>query len=94
MDELGCVPENQQPAGSWGGGVNKVTLHLRHSRIHIQVMRTLITHRTHRLLGGTQKGKGKGKASHPGKGNKYQKGRLTKGARNLLFCSGLRRSRN
>ena len=41
--------------------------------------------------GRTQKGKGKGKCKGKGKGIMYQKRRLTKEARNPLFCSVLRR---
>ena len=68
---------------------NRVTLRLRHSRIRIQVLRTLLTHRTHMLLGGHRRTR----ASQPqGRGNLYQKIRLTKGARKLLFCLVLRMS--
>ena len=75
VDKLSCIPETQQSqqADGWRSWwwewrilwrcwiQNRVILRLRHSRIRIQVMRTLLTHRTHRLhrLLGAQNGKGK-----------------------------------
>ena len=105
VDELSCVPETQESQQAAGVdelvvGVedpleiqNRVTLHLRDSRIRIQVMRTLLTHGKHRLLGRHRRAKARA-GQGPGKGNKYQKRRLRKVARDPLFYSMLRRSRN
>ena len=51
------------------------------------------THDT-QAAGGHRRAKARARVSHIGKGNVYQTRRLTKGARNPLFCSVLRRSRN
>ena len=106
VDELNCVPETQQSQQAvgwirwwWEWRIlwrcriqNRVTLYLRHTRIRIQMMRTLLTHR---LLGGHRRARAKARASRgPGMGNMYQKRRLRKEVRNRLFCSVLRRSRN
>ena len=59
--------------------MNRVALLLRHSRNRIQVLRTLLTHRTHMPLGGHKRARAK---------------RLTKGARKPLLCSVMRINRN
>ena len=109
MNELTCVPETQQSQQAAGmeevvvGGEdprrcpiqNRVTLHLRHSRNQIQVLRTLLTYRTHVPLGGHRRASAKARASQPqGRGNLYQEDKAYKEARKLLFCSLLRVSRN
>ena len=68
VDELSCVPETQQ--SQQAAGVRELVvgvedplemldreqgeIALRHCRIRFQVMRTLLTHRTHRMLGETE----------------------------------------
>ena len=92
IDELTCVPETQQSQQAAGVeelvvrvvdpvemSQSRVRLGWRHSRIRIQVMRTLLTHRTHMPLGGHRRARAK---------------RLTKGARKPLLCSVMRMSRN
>ena len=102
LEELTCVPETQQSQQAAGLEVRvedpleiqkRVTLHLRHSRIGIQVMSTLLTHRKHRLLGGHRRARVKANQQQ-GRGNMYRKRRLTKEPRKPLLISMLRRSRN
>ena len=88
LDELSCVPETQQIQYAavwrrwwWEWRIlwrcrikNKVTLRLRHSRIRIQEVRTLLTHRTCRLLRAHRMARAKARASQgAGRGNMYRK---------------------
>ena len=101
VDELRCVPETQQSQQAavvevfvvGAEGPLKMS-DKEHSRIRIQVMRTLLTHRTHRLLRGHRRARAKARASQgPVKGNMYQMRRIREEARNPLFCSLLRRNK-
>ena len=111
VDELTCIPETQQSQQAAGveevvvgvedplqmSDTEQADIALRHSRIRIQVMRTLRTHRTLRPLNrrGHRRARAKARASQPqGRGNLYQKIRLTKGERKQLLCSVMRMSRN
>ena len=107
MDELSCVPETQQ--SQQAAGVGELVVGVEDSLEMSDTEQGDIALETQQDSGSsdediadsqdTQAAGGHRRArerasQRPGKSNMYQKRRLTKEARNLLFCSVLRRSKN
>ena len=110
VEELSCVPETQQSKQAAGleevvVGVEDPLemLDTEQSDLALETQQDLDSSdgdiadtQDTQAAEGTQKSKGqRARASQgPGRGNMYHKRRLTKEARNPLFCSVLRRSEN
>ena len=107
VDELSCVPETQQ--SQQAAGVEEVVVGVEDPLEMSDTEKGDIAHETQQVLysndediADTQDTQAAGghrwpraRASQgPGRGNMYQKRRLAKEARNPLFCSVMRRSRN